>query len=166
MIEEQLRVLKVMSEVKRRSDLNEFARMVGLTPNQTVESMQELVKADVLRRIGGGYGITETGKAALKAFTPVPKGMEFHFYIALDQPAGFLAKSFWDFYKTVKLISAGSLEFHLRRGDFEKWTRIALKNPEFADYLTKLQKPELKGEKLRKAIIKAAESVYGIERLR
>ena len=162
---EQLKVLKAMSEVKGRLDLNEFARIVGLTPNQTVESMQELVKADLLRKIGGGYGITETGKATLKAFTPVPEGNEFHFYIAVDQPAHFIAKSFWDFYKTVKLISAGSLEFHLQRGDFEKWARNALNAPEFADDLAKLKSLLLKGEKLRKAIIKAAEALYGLENL-
>jgi len=160
-----LRVLKTMSEVRGRLDLNEFARIVGLTPNQTVESMQELVKADLLRKIGGGYGITETGKVMLKAFAPVPDDMEFHFYIAVDQPAGFIVKSFLDFYETVKLISVGSLEFHLHRGDFEKWTRKALNDTEFADDLAKLQKTELKGEKLRKAIIKAAESTYGLEKL-
>lgn len=166
MIEAQLSVLKAMSEVKGRLDLNEFAQIVGLTPSQTIESMQELVKADLLRKIGGGYGITETGKSMLKAFAPVPKGMEFHFYFALDQPAGFIARSFWDFYRTVKLISAGSLEFHLQRGDFEKWTSKALNDPEFADDLTQLKRNDLKGEKLRKAIIEAAEATHGLEKLR
>ena len=166
MIEAQLSVLKAMSEVKGRLDLNEFAQIVGLSPNQTVESMQELVKADLLRKIGGGYSITETGKAMLKAFTPVTKGKEFHFYFALDQPAGLIAKSFWDFYRTVKLISAGSLEFHLKRGDFEKWTSKTLNDPEFAENLTQLKRTELKGEKLRKAIIKAAEATHGLEKLR
>ena len=53
MIEERLKVLKVMSEVTGRLDLNEFARMVGLTPNQTLEGMKALLKADFLkRRIG------------------------------------------------------------------------------------------------------------------
>jgi len=40
-MEKQLKVLKVMSEVTSRIDMNAFARMVGLNPNQTIERMQE-----------------------------------------------------------------------------------------------------------------------------
>ena len=160
-----MRVLKTMSEVKGRLDLNEFAAIVGLSPSQTVENMQMLVKAELLGKVGGGYGLTESGRATLKAFAPVPNGKEFHFYIDLDQPTGFTAKSFWDFYKTIKLISAGALEFHLQRGDFEKWARSILKDPKLADNLVKLKNENLKGEKLRKAIIAATETVFGIGNL-
>ena len=160
-----MRVLKTMSEVKGRLDLNEFSAIVGLSPSQTVVNMQKLVKAELLGKIGGGYGLTENGKATLKAFKPVPYGREFHFYAALDQPAGFTAKSFWDFYRTIKLISAGSLEFHQQRGDFEKWARSILKDPKLADKLAKLQNDKLKGEKLRKAIIAATETVFGLENI-
>ena len=44
-MEERLRVLKVISEVIGRLNLNEFAQMVGLTSNQTMKHMQELLKA-------------------------------------------------------------------------------------------------------------------------
>lgn len=162
---EQLKVLKVMSEVTGRLDLNEFARMVGLTPTQTIETMQELLKADFLRKVGGGYGITETGKEMLKAFANVPVGTEFRFYVAIDQPTGAVAKSFMDFYVAIKQVAAESLEFHLYRGDFENWVRHAFNDAVFAEELAKLKKPLLKGEKLRKAIIKATESKYGLEKL-
>lgn len=165
MIEEKLKVLKIMSEVTGRLDLNEFARMVGLTPNQTLEYMQELLKADFLKKVGGGYGITDTGKAVLKAFAPVPLGMEFHFYLAIGQPTSFAARSFLDFYGVVKQVDAVSLEFHLYRGDFENWMREALNDAVFAEELAKLKKPGLKGERLRKAIVKAVEAKYGLEKL-
>ena len=44
MLNEQLKVLKVISEVTRRMDLNEFARLVGLTTNETLKQIQELPK--------------------------------------------------------------------------------------------------------------------------
>jgi len=165
LMEERLKVLKVMSEVTGRLDLNEFARMVGLTPNQTIEHMQELLKADFLRKVGSGYGITDAAKTVLKALSPVPTGMEFHFYITIGHPTIFKAKSLLDFYGTVKQIDAASLEFHLYRGDFENWTREALNDAVFAEEFAKLKKLKLKGERLRKAIIKAAEAKYGLEKL-
>ena len=162
---ERLKVLKAMSEVKGRLDLNEFARIVGLTPPQTVEGMQKLVKAELLRKIGGGFSITETGREMLKAFTSVPDGTEFRFYAAIGQPTGTVAKSFIDFYTAIKQVDAASLEFHLYRGDFENWVQHALNDAAFAEELAKLKKPLLKGETLREAIIKATEAKYGLEKL-
>lgn len=165
LMEERLRVLKVMSEVTGRLDLSEFARIVGLTPNQTVEHMQELLKADFLRKVGGGYGITETGRAMLKAFTPVPAGTEFHFYMAVKQPTSFTAKNLVDFYEIVKQVDVCSLEFHLYRGDFENWMHTALNNAAFAAEIANMKDAKLKGESLRKELIKAAEARYGFEKL-
>ena len=67
MKEEQFKVLKTMSEATSRMDLNMFAKKVNLTPNQTIQQIQELAKEGFLQKIGNGYGITEKGKAALKA---------------------------------------------------------------------------------------------------
>jgi len=165
LMEERLKVLKVMNEVTSRLDLNEFARMVGLNPNQTIEHMQELVKAGLVRKAGSGYGITEKGRVTLKAFTPVPRDMEFQFYTEIGQPTGFAAKSLKDFYEIVKQVAIDSLEFHLYRGDFENWLKTVLKNALFAGEFAKMRKAELKGENLRKEIIKASEARYGFERL-
>jgi predicted transcriptional regulator len=163
--EERLKVLKVMSEVTGRMDLNEFARMVGLNSNQTMAHLQELVKADLVRKVGGGYGITGKGRAIIKAFTPVPRDMEFYFYTGIGQPTGFAAKSLKDFYEIVKQVTIDSLEFHLYREDFENWMKTALKDALFAGEFAKMRKAKLKGENLRKEIIKAAEARYGFERL-
>lgn len=160
-----MRVLKVISEVTGRLDLNEFARMVGLTPNKTMKHMQELVKADFLRKVGGGYGITDAGKAVLKALTPVSAGLEFHFYMAIGQPTSFSAKSIVDFYEIVKQIDACSLEFHLDRGDFENWMRIVLDDSELAEEFACLKDAKLVGDNLRKELIKATEARYDFEKL-
>jgi DNA-binding Lrp family transcriptional regulator len=160
-MEERLKVLKVMSEVTGRIDMNAFARMVGLNPSQTIERMQELVNAGFIRKVGGGYGITEKGKAILKAITPVPKDTAFHFYTGIGQPTGFSAESLKDFYEIVKRVAVESLEFHLYRGDFENWIKTAFKDAELTDELANLKSAALKGEELRKEIITALAAKYG-----
>ena len=81
MKEEQFKVLKTICEATNRMDLNMFAQKVNLTPTQTIQQIQELAKKGFLRKVGGGYGIDEKGKALLKAFTPVPKEMGFNFFL-------------------------------------------------------------------------------------
>jgi DNA-binding Lrp family transcriptional regulator len=161
-MEERLKVLKVMSEVTSRIDMNTFARMVGLNPSQTIERMQELANADLIRKVGGGYGITKKGKAILKAITPVPKDTAFHFYTGVGQPTGFSAESLKDFYEIVKRVAIGSVEFHLYRGDFENWIKTAFKDAALTDELANLKSAKLKGEELRKEIITAIATKYGL----
>jgi predicted transcriptional regulator len=160
-MEEQLNVLKVMSEVTSRIDMNTFAEMVGLNPSQTVECMQDLVNSGFIRKVGGGYGITDKGRAILKAIAPVPKEAAFHFYTGFGQPTGFSAESLKDFYEIVKRVAADALDFHLYRGDFENWIRVTLKNEKLADELATLKKMVLKGEELRQEILKTIAKRYG-----
>jgi predicted transcriptional regulator len=160
-MEEQLKVLKVMNEVTSRLDLNAFAQMVGLNPTQTIEHVKELVNAGLVRKVGGGYGITEKGKAILKAIAPVPKDMAFHFYFDIGQPTGFSAESLKELYEIIKRVAVGSVEFHLYRGDFENWIKGAFKDEALAEELAKLKSKELKGEELRKEIITAIAAKYG-----
>jgi predicted transcriptional regulator len=160
-MDEQLKVLKVMSEVTSRIDMNAFSQMVGLNPSQTVERMQDLVNSGFIRKMGGGYGITEKGKAILKAITPVPKDTAFHFYTGFGQPTGFSAESLKDFYEIVKRAAAEALDFHLYRGDFENWIKNALKDAVLADELANLKIEMLKGEELRQRIQKAIAARYG-----
>ena len=86
MKEEQYKVLKTLIEATSRMDLNMFAQKVNLTSAQTISLIQELAKEGFLQKVGGGYGVTQKGKAALKVFQPVPKDAGFHFYYGLNQP--------------------------------------------------------------------------------
>ena len=160
-MEEQLKVLKVMNEVTSRIDLNGFARMVGLNPHQTIERVQELVKAGLVKKGGGGYGITEKGKAILKAIAPLPKDAAFHFYTEVGHPTGFSAESLKDFYEIVKRVAVESLEFHLYRGDFENWIKALFKDAVLANELANLKSATLKGEELRKEVITTLAAKYG-----
>ncbi len=161
MTEEQLRVLKTMNEIKSRVDLNTFAQMVGLTINQTVERVQQLANTGLVRKTNGGYGITEKGKEILRAITPVPKDAAFHFFTGIGQPTGLSAESLKDFYEIVKRAAIKSLEFHLYREDFENWIKGAFKDEEVANDLARLKSANVKGEELRKEIMKLLARKYG-----
>jgi predicted transcriptional regulator len=161
-MEEHLKVLKVMNEVTSRLDLNAFAQMVGLNPIQTMEHVKELVNAGLVRKVGGGYGITEKGKAILKAIAPVPKDMAFHFYMGIGQPTGFSAESLKEFYEIIKRVTVESVEFHLYRGDFENWINAAFKDAALAGKLASLKNSGLKGEELKKEIVAAIAAAYSL----
>jgi DNA-binding Lrp family transcriptional regulator len=163
--EEQLRVLKTLIEATSRMDLNMFAQKVNLTPDETIRLIQELAKDGFLQKVGGGYGVTKKGKATLKVFMPVPKDTGFHFYYGIDQSSDFTAESLEQFYRLIKQISAESLEFHLYRGDFENWLKEACKDPELASAFEGVKAADLKGDELRKELLKVLDAKCGIEEL-
>lgn len=163
--EEQFKVLKTLSEATSRMDLNAFAEKVGLTPNQAILQIQELAKEGFLQRVGGGYGITQKGKAALKAFTPVPRENGFHFYYGIDQPSEFIAESPEQFYNFIKQVRVESIEFHLYRGDFKNWLNDVLKDTEVASEFERARAADLEGETLRSELLKLLDAKYGIEGL-
>ena len=143
-------------------DLNLFAQKVDLDTNQTMENVQELVQKGLVRKVGSGYGVTDKGKAALKAFTPVPENQSFHFYTQIGYPTVHSAQSLAEFYRLAEQIGADSLEFHLYRGDFENWLKDAFNDAKLADDFGEIKKTNLKGEALRKEILKAIDSKYSI----
>ncbi len=152
-----------MAEVTGRIDMNEFARRVSLTPSQAGEQIQELAKAGLVSKVGGGYCITEKGKTALKAFSVVPVKKEFHFYIGMNQQTGFSAKCFKEFYDLVKTVDVQALEFHLYRGDFENWVRTTVNDAVFANEIECIKKTGVKGEQLRETLLLAAESRFSLQ---
>jgi predicted transcriptional regulator len=163
--EEQIKILKTMNEATNRMDIHMFAQAVNLDPNQAIEQVQELAVEGFLRKVGGGYGLTEKGKNILKIFSPLSSEMSFNFYVEVDKPLGFSANSLLEFYRQIKQVTTDSIEFHLYRGDFENWMREVLKDLELAEMIASLKTKELKGEILRKTLLKAIDSKYGIDEL-
>jgi len=150
-----------MNEITSRIDMNAFAQMVGLNPNQTIEHVKGLVNAGLVKKINSGYGITEKGKAVLKAIAPLPKEAAFHFYTGIGQPTGFSAESLKELYEIIKRVAIGSVEFHLYRGDFENWIKAVFKDEALADELASLKSADVKGEDLRKEVIAVIAAKYG-----
>ncbi len=160
-MEEQLKVLKAMSEITSRVDMHTFAHKVGIDTSQTLQCMQELVNSGFIKKVGGGYGITRKGQIILKAIRPLQKENEFHFYTGLGKPTGFSAESLKDFYEIVKRVAPESLDFHLYRGDFENWSIAVLKDATIAKEIASLKVECIKGEELRQRILKAIATRYG-----
>ena len=165
MKETHIKILKTMNEATNRMDLNMFAEAVNLTPNQAIAEVQELAKEGFLRKVGGGFGLTEKGRNALKPFTTFASEVSFHFYVGIDKPLGFSAQSLMEFYRLTKQVTTDSLEFHLYRGDFENWLREVCNDSELATAVGNLKADELKGEALRNALLKAIDTRYGINEL-
>ena len=150
-----------MSEITSRIDLNSFAEMVGLTPNQTIEKVQELVTSGMVKKTGGGYGITEKGKKVLRAITSVSGENAFNFYTDIGKPTEFSAENIKEFYETVKRVDANALEFHLYRGDFANWIRGVFEDSALTDKLVSIRDTKIRGEELRKAMVAAIDAEYG-----
>ncbi len=160
-----VKVLKTLSEVTNRMDLNMFAKKVNLNPAQTIARVQQLAKEGFLQKVGKGYGITEKGKTVLKALAPVPEGMAFQFYYSIDHPADTTANTLQDLYKAIKQINAQSLEFHLYREDFEAWLTEAVKDPKLTQDFGNVRALNLKGEELRSELLKMLDKDYDIQEL-
>ena len=165
MKQEQFEVLKAINDATSRMDLNAFAQKVNLSPDQAIRQIQELAREGFLQKVGSGYGINEKGKLALKALSPVSYEMGFHFYLDIDKPLGLTTLTLKEFYNQVKQVYSDSLEFHLYRGDFEKWISDVLKDPQLASTITEVKIRMLRGEILRKELLKVIDAKYNVEEL-
>jgi hypothetical protein len=76
----------------------------------------------------------------------------FHFYEGLGRPLNEIALSLREFKSKISRITLNSIEFHQNRGDFAKWTKNSLRDPELAE---SIQKIEETGEELRKALLRS-----------
>jgi len=82
----------------------------------------------------------------------VSKEKAFYFFTSIGNYTGEKAQSLEEFLEKVKQIDVKSLEFHLYRGDFERWIREVLGIKELAEKMDEIQKLNLKGETLRTLI--------------
>ncbi|NWF87380.1 alpha-amylase [Candidatus Bathyarchaeota archaeon] len=80
----------------------------------------------------------------------------FLFYIGAGEKyfTGEMAWSLKGFTRLLQRVNIGSLEFHNKRGDFEKWATNSLHDKPLAEQLKKIRLSRLKGTALRKTLIK------------
>jgi alpha-amylase len=86
----------------------------------------------------------------------------FLFYTGVGEEhfTGVMAWSLKGFIKALQKINTKSLEFHGCRGDFERWAEKSLHDRKLAEQLKKARLEKLKGEKLRKALIRTAKERF------
>ncbi len=91
-----------------------------------------------------------------KSLKTVPSEKAFYFFISMGNYTGQSASSLREFTQKLNEVNVKSLEFHLRRGDFEKWINDVLQDPELALEFRRLQKTNLTGDALRNQLNAAA----------
>ena len=84
-----------------------------------------------------------------KILRTVPREEAFYFFTSIGNYTGESASSLKEFMGKINEVNVKSLEFHLYRGDFEKWINEVLKDEELAIEVKKLQRFSLAGDVLR-----------------
>ncbi len=84
-----------------------------------------------------------------KFLKTVPREKAFYFFTSIGNYTGESASSLKEFMDKINEVNVKSLEFHLYRGDFEKWITEVLQDEELTEEIRKLQRFNLTGEVLR-----------------
>lgn len=95
-------------------------------------------------------------EAAAIILRKLPAAEAFFFYTGIGQYTNQLATDLGDFAEKLKNVPLGSIEFHIKDGDFSKWTKETLKDDYLAEKIEEIS-PLLEGEKLRAFLCKVAE---------
>lgn len=154
-------VLETMWLLDRPYKAKNIAEEVGLDFPPVMMHIIGLTKMGYVKTPSKGYYvITEGGKKALgfpeigkeKAkqildYLPVEKS--FRFYADVGKPLEIHAASLSDFRDKILKVNVDSIEFHIRRGDFQAWFR-ELGDVELARKTLLLREKGTSGEKLRK----------------
>jgi hypothetical protein len=86
---------------------------------------------------------------AAKILRTVPREKAFYFFTSIGNYTGESATSLKEFMEKINSVNIKSLEFHLCRGDFEKWINEVLEDKKLAEEISKLKKASLTGDELR-----------------
>ena len=92
-------------------------------------------------------------KEASRIFRKLPKEQAFYFFTSVGNYTGESAASFEEFLDKIKEIDIKSLEFHLYRGDFEKWIAEILEDKELAEEILNLRDIMPTRDVLRKRLV-------------
>ena len=84
-----------------------------------------------------------------KTLKTLPREKAFYFFTSIGNYTGESAVSLKEFMEKIDHVSLKSLEFHLYRGDFEKWITEVLEDRKLAEDVGRLQKTNLLGDNLR-----------------
>jgi len=84
-----------------------------------------------------------------KILRTVPREKAFYFFTSIGNYTGIHASSLKEFMEKIGEVNVKSLEFHLYRGDFEKWINEVLEDTTLAEEITNLKKFNFSGDVLK-----------------
>ena len=100
----------------------------------------------------------------LRAPLPAPK--RFYFHDESGRYLGRAAANLWEFRQALNDVPLNTLQFHLIRGDYERWIRDVLRDEELSRRVRKLGGRNLYGDELRRALFETVANRYEeLERL-
>lgn len=162
-------ILGLLWEAEKPVSLEEVSQKTGLKSRSVNMHLLGLVKlGHVTKSAKGYYTIADSGREAIgfpridrkfaeKVLNKTPVKGAFHFYRGINRPTGILSDSLVDLCEKIKTLEMESIEFHLSRGDFEKWIS-SLGDTELAKRLRLIQKKDLTGQTLREEVYRTLRS--------
>jgi hypothetical protein len=156
-------ILETMWMIDKPAKPAEIAKDTGVNFKQAWMHLLGLTKMEYVSSPEKGfYIITEKGKKtlgipeiekqkAMEILTYLPMEKSFHFYADIGKPLNVFATSLGDFRDKIQKIDAGSIEFHIRRGDFEAWF-TSLGDIELARKTLLTGEQKMSGEEHRKKL--------------
>ena len=88
-------------------------------------------------------------KSSQRMLRKLPRENAFYFFTSIGNYTGVSADSLEEFVKKILEVNAKSLEFHLYRGDFQKWAEGTLEDKALSDEIKKIQQSKPLGNELR-----------------
>lgn len=77
----------------------------------------------------------------------------FYFYQDVNMYTGIKVNSLEDFANTLPTLAVEVIDFHLKRGDFEKWIREVFGDETLSKNVSRIKEKGLTGEEARKQLI-------------
>ena len=156
--EKPLKAIEIAKEARREFQ-PVMMHLLGLTKMGYVSSPEKGLYV-ISERGKLALGIPETTKekaAAILAYSPHDKA--FHFYATIDKPLSLHAHSLRDFANKLDRADIVSIEFHMKRGDFEAWFK-GFGDEDLAKKTSLLKQKNVAGENLRKQLREVVEQRY------
>lgn len=90
----------------------------------------------------------------------LPREKRFYFHDGGGAYLGQSAANLWEFQHLLSSVAAGSLRYHLERGDFAHWVREVLRDHELARRMERLSRRTLADAALRQALVAIVRERY------
>jgi hypothetical protein len=87
----------------------------------------------------------------------LPRENAFYFYRAVDNPILLHSRNLGDFIAVLKMVEGGSIDFHLKRGDFENWVAM-LGDRTLVSRISQIRAEGLAAEEERRRLISVVRS--------
>ncbi|MEZ4701826.1 MAG: DUF5752 family protein [Rhodothermales bacterium] len=91
---------------------------------------------------------------------PLPEAKRFYFSAPGSYRGPRVASNLWEFREAVQHVPFGTLDYHLHRGDFDRWTKDVLHDEELARRLRKLARRPESQKTLREALVATVADRY------